>query len=77
MTIRAGLSGRRNIIAQALTQMRQTLLQLMAETREPYFDVLMEHGVKPEPALDVGLYPGRGKVSPHWADLVKAHPDIE
>ena len=62
---------------EILAQMRQKLLQLMAETREPYFDVLLEHGVKPDgPAFDVGLYPNIGKVSPHWADMVEPHPDV-
>ena len=35
--------------------MRQLLLRVLAETREPYFDVLIEHGVEPAwPPLDVG-----------------------
>ena len=36
------------------SRMRQQLLKMLAETREPYFDVLIEHGVKPAwPPLDV------------------------
>ena len=51
-------------------QMRHQLLQLLAETREPYFDVLIQHGVKPEgPVLDVsGRKPG--PLAPTWSDLI-------
>lgn len=41
-----------NLAADAtrcLEEHRQRLRRLLAESREPYFDVLMEHGVKPEP----------------------------
>ena len=51
-------------------QLRGQLLHLLAETREPYFDILIEHGVPPEqPVLDVGLT-GNGKLAPIWADMV-------
>lgn len=37
-----------------LARMRALLLEELARTREPYFDVLIEHGVRPEgPVLDV------------------------
>lgn len=50
-------------------EMRQRLLDLLAETREPYFDVLIEHGVPPEvPVLDVGQTYGKGLLSPIWED---------
>ncbi|MEM7535760.1 MAG: sulfatase-like hydrolase/transferase [Chloroflexota bacterium] len=50
--------------------MRTRLLQLLADTREPYFDVLIEHGVTPaSPVLDVGK-PHTGRLSPIWPDMV-------
>ncbi len=51
-------------------QMRHQLLQLLTDTREPYFDVLIQHGVKPEgPVLDVsGRKPG--PLAPTWSDLI-------
>lgn len=53
-------------------QMRQKLLELLAESREPYFDVLIQHGVPPEgPVLDVGEFGGRGLLAPIWPDLVR------
>lgn len=61
------------------TAMRAQLLQLLATTREPYFDVLIEHGVPPAaPTLDVGTWHGTGRLSPVWGDLVEpvsATPD--
>ncbi len=51
-------------------QMRNQLLDLLTDTREPYFDVLIQHVVKPEgPVLDVSLH-RRGPLSPAWADLI-------
>ncbi|MEM7129485.1 MAG: sulfatase-like hydrolase/transferase [Chloroflexota bacterium] len=59
-------------------EMRQRLLELLAETREPYFDVLIEHGVPLEsPVLDVGEFHGLGLLSPIWADnVVEAYKDV-
>ena len=55
--------------ADVCAEMRQLLLTLLAESREPYFDVLLEHGVPPAvPVLDVGEFDGIGLVSPIWAD---------
>ena len=52
-------------------QMRQSLLHLLAETREQYFDVLIEHGVPPEgPVRDVGES-GNGRIAPVWTDLIQ------
>lgn len=56
--------------------MRQLLLDLLAETREPYFDVLIEHGVPPEgPVLDVGESHGKGLLSPIWPDMVRQYEE--
>lgn len=58
--------------------LRSQLLQLLAATREPYFDVLIEHGVPPAtPTLDVGEWHGIGKLSPVWSDTVKPHEDVQ
>ncbi|MBV7338922.1 sulfatase-like hydrolase/transferase [Chloroflexi bacterium TSY] len=55
-------------------EMRQRLLALLADSREPYFDVLIEHGVPPEaPVLDVGQFYGKGRLSPIWPEMVKKH----
>ena len=53
-------------------QLRQQLLRMLADTREPYFDVLMEHGVKAEaPVLDVsGSNPGG--LAPTWKDTIRS-----
>ncbi|MEZ4707343.1 MAG: sulfatase-like hydrolase/transferase [Caldilineaceae bacterium] len=60
--------------AETCTAMRNRLLQLLAETREPYFDVLIEHGVPPAgPVLDVGEEGGIGRLSPIWPDMVRAY----
>jgi arylsulfatase A-like enzyme len=51
-------------------EMRRLLLRRLAETREPYFDVIMQHGVAPEgPVLDVSGR-RRSRLSPAWADLI-------
>ncbi len=56
--------------------MRQRLLQLLADSREPYFDVLIEHGVPPEhPVLDVSQG-GTSQLSPTWDDMVQPHPAL-
>ncbi|MCB0063202.1 MAG: sulfatase-like hydrolase/transferase, partial [Caldilineaceae bacterium] len=56
--------------------LRAQLLQLLAETREPYFDVLIEHGVPPEvPVLNVGQWHGVGKLSPHWSGVIQNNED--
>ena len=62
---------------ETCSAMRQRLLQLLAETREPYFDVLIEHGVSLEgPVLDVGEFHGKGLLSPIWADnTVQSHAE--
>ena len=56
-------------------QLRQQLLGMLRETREPYFDVLIEHGVKAEgPVLDVSGSK-RGPLSPTWADMIQTSTD--
>jgi hypothetical protein len=43
---------------------------LLAETREPYFDVLMEYGAPLEsPAFNVASGP-HGGIAPTWADTI-------
>jgi len=60
--------------AQSREEMRSKLLQLLADSREPYFDVLIEHGVPVEgPALDVSELDIKGKLAPVWPDLVRRH----
>ena len=56
--------------AKAL-EMKQLLLDLMKETREPYFDVLVEHGAKVQsPVRNVS--PGvKGGISPVWDGIVE------
>jgi len=52
--------------------MRRKLLELLAESREPYFDVLIENGAPVEgPALDVGESRRQGNLAPIWPDLVR------
>ena len=59
---------------QTCTEMRDKLLQLLAESREPYFDVLIEHGAPVEgPVLDVGERYQKGRLAPIWPDLVRRH----
>ena len=59
---------------QTCAEMRTKLLQLLSESREPYFDVLIEHGVPVEgPALDVGETNTKGNLAPVWPDLVRRH----
>jgi arylsulfatase A-like enzyme len=61
---------------QQRAQMQLLLLALLAEAREPYFDVLIEHGVTADgPVRNVsGLQPAR--LSPHWDDLVREADDV-
>ena len=41
--------------------MRTRLLQMLDETRDPYWDVLIEHGVEPDgPVIDASVHPDRG-----------------
>ena len=40
---------------------RTLLVELLRETRDPYWDVLIEHGVEPDgPIIDVSRRPGTG-----------------
>lgn len=51
-------------------RMRQELLQLLRATREPYFDVLIEHGVTPQqPVINVSAR-WRGGVAPTWSEMI-------
>ena len=51
--------------------MRSLLLEQLKETREPYFDVLIEHGVPPDrSALNIAGWPKSG-VSPAWDDMIR------
>ena len=52
-------------------QLRQQLLKTLAETREPYFDVLIEHGVNLEtPVINVST--GKhGGISPTWDNVIQ------
>jgi hypothetical protein len=51
-------------------RLRGQLLQLLADTREPYFDVLIEHGVVPDgPTINVSNRQ-LGQISPAWADMI-------
>jgi arylsulfatase A-like enzyme len=73
------LSSTRPEVCAAL---KARLLDLLRETREPYFDVLIEHGAKPlTPVKDVSaagpsvLVPCAAKLSPAWKDMVRRAPD--
>jgi arylsulfatase A-like enzyme len=58
--------------SETCAAMRIELLALLAANREPYFDVLIEHGVPPEgPVLDVGEFNGKGLLAPIWPELVR------
>ena len=57
---------------ETCSAMRRKLLELLAESREPYFDVLIENGAPVEgPALDVGESRRQGNLAPIWPDLVR------
>ena len=52
-------------------QLRRQLLKTLAETREPYFDVLIEHGVKLEiPVINVSTRK-HGGISPTWEEVIQ------
>ncbi|MEE3194746.1 MAG: sulfatase-like hydrolase/transferase [Candidatus Poribacteria bacterium] len=54
-------------------QLRQQLLRTLAETREPYFDVLIEHGVGLEtPVIDVSTRK-HGGISPTWDKVIQTN----
>ncbi len=53
--------------------MRELLLRLLRATREPYFDVLIEHGAPPADTSDVGSW-SNGQASPAWNGLIQ-RPD--
>ena len=51
--------------------MRTRLLSLLEATREPYFDVIMRHGVRPDgPTLNVSRR-RRDGIAPSWDDLIR------
>lgn len=51
--------------------MREELLRLLQETGEPYFHVLMEHGVQPQhPVTNVSEH-WRGGIAPTWSDMIR------
>lgn len=53
------------------TEMRRRLLNMLSETQEPYFDVLIQHGERPEgPALNPSIR-RRGGIAPYWDDLIE------
>jgi arylsulfatase A-like enzyme len=56
-------------------QMKTLLLHCLAETREPYFDVLIKDGVKPDrPALNIA-WKWKTGVFPGWDDMIENAPD--
>lgn len=56
--------------AEVAARLRRELLRLLRATREPYFDVLMEHGVVPaRPVINVSAR-WRGGVAPTWDDMI-------
>jgi arylsulfatase A-like enzyme len=58
-----------NTYPKKRAELRRLLLQRLAETREPYFDVLIEHGVRPDgPVINVGK-PNGSRLAPTWADM--------
>lgn len=51
--------------------MRTRLLKLLEAAREPYFDVIMRHGVRPDgPVLNVSRR-RRDGIAPPWNDLIR------
>lgn len=53
-------------------RMKAALLDLLRETREPYFDVLIEHGVDyRRPIIDAGKGMGAGRIAPIWPDITR------
>ena len=52
-------------------EMRKRLLGLLDASREPYFDVIMRHGVRPDgPVLNISRR-RRDGIGPPWADLIR------
>jgi arylsulfatase A-like enzyme len=49
------------------SKMREKLLLLLQETREPYFDVLIEHGVTPQQTRDISEG-DTSRLAPFWKD---------
>jgi arylsulfatase A-like enzyme len=62
---------------ELLPGMRQRLRHLLAATREPYWDVLLDDPQPVPPARDVGrntYRPERHGMSPHWRRITKVQP---
>lgn len=62
-------------------QLKARLLELLKQTREPYFDVLIQHGAGPlTPVHDVSppgasvLVPCGSHLSPAWQDMIRRAP---
>lgn len=52
-------------------KLKRSLLQLLSDSREPYFDVLMTDGVAPEhPVINVSER-WRGGIAPTWQDMIQ------
>ena len=52
------------------SRLQKLLLDLLAVTREPYFDVLIEHGAScAKPIRDVGPGMRKGRIAPVWPDV--------
>lgn len=57
--------------AETCDRLRQQLLQMLTEAREPYFDVLIEHGADAgSQVLDVSKSDTAG-LSPAWRDMIR------
>ncbi|MFZ0548373.1 MAG: sulfatase-like hydrolase/transferase [Candidatus Promineifilaceae bacterium] len=51
-------------------RLKEELLRLLAESREPYFDVLIQNGVPPaQPVINVSER-WRGGIAPTWQDMI-------
>ncbi|MCB1103501.1 MAG: sulfatase-like hydrolase/transferase [Opitutaceae bacterium] len=69
---------------EACQQWRRRLLEHLRRTREPYFDVLIEHGTRPlTPVHDVApagasvLVPCAATLSPAWDDMIRRPADAQ
>jgi arylsulfatase A-like enzyme len=69
---------------EACQQWRRRLLEHLRRTREPYFDVLIEHGARPlTPVHDVApagasvLVPCAATLSPAWDDMIRRPADAQ
>jgi hypothetical protein len=51
-------------------RMRHVLLEALSATREPYFDVLIEHGTAPEKFVINVSDRWRGGIAPTWKDMI-------